>query len=148
MFTSITDFEREQRGVSRLPDSPNIPSAELKEAFDSLGNLSIDAFNNHIVEISAETGADNIGAQAPEGIAAAPRIQPILNAIVANMQASQHTHANKTVLDNIYAYIYPLGTIYSTTNSSFSPDEAFGGTWEAYSWTGDTSGLSHFVRIA
>lgn len=151
MFTTITTPEREQCGVSRLPDAPTVTAAELKQDFDSLGNLAIDKFIQHIDEISADTAADNIGAAVPDGLAVAPRVQPMLDAFyefIKALQTDSHTHENKDVLDDILNVIYPVGSIYSTTSDSFNPSTAFGGTWEAYTWTGDTSGLYHFVKTA
>jgi len=151
MFTTITDLERSRVGVSQLPDAPDMTSTDLKRQFDSTGNLAIDKFILHIDEITADTAADNIGAVVPDGVTAAPRLQPILNAIaviLGNLSTASHTHENKAVLDDILNVIYPVGSIFSTVNSLYDPSANLGGTWEAYTWTGDTSGLYHFVRIS
>lgn len=41
----ITAEDRQDKGVSGLPDTPNMTTAASQERFDSLGNLSIDKFN-------------------------------------------------------------------------------------------------------
>ena len=188
-FTTITEEEREDKGVTQLPDSPQITSNALKELFDSLGNLAIDKFITHIDEISDETACSNIGIEVPEGYAAVGNVQSVIDAIVAALNETKslaHTHGNKDTLDSITATIkqnydtlvamftgiqsvtnnltdsqttvpnshavvkgindavnganyvrpnqlldriYPVGSVYSTTSSTFNPSVTFGGTW-------------------
>lgn len=106
MFTTIRQAERDELGVSQLPDSPQITAAELKRLFDSLGNLAIDHFITHIDEISAETAASNIGVTVPQGYTSSPLLQSLLNEIVLKLSgalADRHTHSNKDTLDGITA---------------------------------------------
>lgn len=55
---------------------------------------------------------------------------------------ARHSHSNKTLLDSltdgdIYTWdhkatlndVYPVGSVYSTVDSTFSPGTSFGGTW-------------------
>lgn len=103
-FTSILDIERSDKGVSQLPDSPLISSTELKALFDSLGNLAIDKFITHINEISAESGAGNIGAVLPEGFTGSKNIQSILNQVgrkINSLDAASHQHINLDVLNGL-----------------------------------------------
>lgn len=104
MFTTITDEEREDKGVSQLPDSPLITSTELKALFDSLGNLAIDKFITHIEEISADTGSSNIGVQKPTGYTATGTLQNLLDEMCTKLLDAynkRHIHTNKEILDSI-----------------------------------------------
>lgn len=108
MFTTITQAERDELGVSQLPDSPQITAARLKELFDSLGNLAIDKFITHIEEISANTAAGNIGVTVPEGYSAVENMQSLIDEIVLKLNETmnmRHTHANKDTLDAITSEI-------------------------------------------
>jgi hypothetical protein len=72
--------------------------------FDSLGNLAIDKFITHINEISAETGAGNIGAVLPEGFTGSKNIQSILNQVgrkINSLDAASHQHINLDVLNGL-----------------------------------------------
>lgn len=205
MFTTITDEEREGKGVSGQPDSPQIPANQLKELFDSLANLSIDKFITHIEELEANTAAGNIGAVVPEGYSATESIQSLVDEIIMRLGSCEelkHSHANKDTLDAISSEtkngydalvamlqgidaiqnnltdstsgipnshavtsyvtnavrnanfvkpnqlldaIYPVGTVYTTTNASFNPNTAFGGVWSVLS---TEAGKKSFERTA
>ena len=192
-FKKITDVERENKGVSDLPDSPLLTPQELKNRFDSLGNLAIDRFNAHIDELTDSTAAANLAAVVPEQYTAVGNVQAILLAMANALQPArehEHTHANKATLDAItsdtktgydnlvnifngitqiintladsansiptahavsiaisvainnapfvksnqlFGLIYPVGSVYSTTNANFNPETAFGGTWNKIS---------------
>lgn len=50
----ITAEDRQNKGVSGLPDTPNMTTAAIQERFDTLGNLSIDKFNA-LVDAASDT---------------------------------------------------------------------------------------------
>lgn len=103
-FSTITDEEREGKGNVGQPDTPLLTTTEMQEQMDSLTNLAIDKFNNHIVEISLPSAAANIGCQVPEGMTADTYLQSVINAIsteALQSVSSRHTHPNKTTLDAI-----------------------------------------------
>ena len=107
-FSKITDADRLNKGVTGLSDTPNLETSEMQRKFDELANLSIDRFNNHIDEISANTGAANIGAAVPDGFTADNTLQSVINAIArgtSDNTAISHTHTNKSVLDLITAAV-------------------------------------------
>jgi len=107
-FSKITDADRLNKGVTGLSDTPNLETSEMQRKFDELANLSIDRFNNHIDEISANTGAANIGAAVPDGFTADNTVQSVLHAIArgtSDNTAISHTHTNKSVLDLITAAV-------------------------------------------
>lgn len=107
-FSKITDADRLNKGVTGLSDTPNLETSEMQRKFDELANLSIDRFNNHIDEISANTGAANIGAAVPDGFTADNTVQSVLNAIArgtSDNTAVAHTHTNKSVIDLITAVV-------------------------------------------
>lgn len=54
----ITAEDRLNKGVSGLPDTPNMTTAAIQERFDSLGNLSIDKFNA-LVDAASDTVDDS-----------------------------------------------------------------------------------------
>ena len=60
-FHQITNAEREGRGVSGLPNTPNLTPSQLQERFDSLGNLALDRLSELIDALNKETAAGNIG---------------------------------------------------------------------------------------
>lgn len=104
MFSKVDESKIRAAGVTPLPDSPLLQPAALKAKFDEKGDMALEAFNNHIDEISDTTGALNIGIRTPDGITANPNVQGNIDAIalIALLnQASRHTHNNKTVLDTI-----------------------------------------------
>ena len=104
MFSKVDKAKIAAAGVIPLPDSPQLQPSALKAKFDEKGDMALEAFNNHIDEISDTTGALNIGMRTPNGIVANPNIQGNIDAIaliVLLNQASRHSHANKEVLDTI-----------------------------------------------
>lgn len=108
MFTTITQAERDELGVSQLPDSPQITAARLKELFDSLGNLAIDKFITHIDEITENTAAGNIGVVVPADYSAVENLQSLLDEIILKLNETmgmRHTHVNKDTLDAITSEI-------------------------------------------
>ena len=105
-FTKITAQDRADKGVSGLPDSPNMTTSALQNRFDSLGNLGIDGLNRLIDELAAESAANNVGASVPSSLVANPNVQSVINSIssaINTLNAASHTHTNKAVLDNITA---------------------------------------------
>lgn len=103
-FTKITPADRIGKGNVGQPDTPGLTTAEMQELMDSLPNLAIDKFNNHIDELALDSAAANIGATPPEGIYANRNIQSILNTIafeLVSTEASSHNHYNKATLDEI-----------------------------------------------
>ncbi len=103
-FTTIESSELTDKGVSSLSDTPEMEASDLKERFDSLGNLAISKFQTHIREIEAETGAGSVGAKVPAGLNASANTQSIIDAIyllVKTLNEYHHNHGNKDVLDLI-----------------------------------------------
>lgn len=112
MITKITNEERADKGVTGLPDTPELPTMQMQQRFDSLGNLAIDGFNRAVDELNSfdtiSSGASHIGAVVPENIIASTNVQSILDAIAAvalTTSAGAHTHDNKAVLDAITAEV-------------------------------------------
>ena len=60
-FNKITSKDREGKGVSGLPNTPNLTPTQLQEQFDSLANLAIEKFNEFITALEAASAAGNIG---------------------------------------------------------------------------------------
>ena len=60
-FTKITSEDRADKGVSGLPDTPDMTAAKLQERFDSLANLAIDAINRLAHELGLASAASKIG---------------------------------------------------------------------------------------
>lgn len=60
-FKKITSEDREGKGVSGLPNTPNLTPTQLQEQFDSLANLAIEKFNEFIAALEAASAAKNIG---------------------------------------------------------------------------------------
>lgn len=103
-YTKVTDEDREGKGVTGLPDVPQLTTSEMQEKFDELGNVGIDALNNLIDELEDETGADSLGATVPEGLEAEANVGSILGALshgISNLEGDSHTHTNKETLDTI-----------------------------------------------
>ena len=105
-FTKITSADRNGKGVTGLPDSPQLTTLALQTKFDELGNLGIDGLNDHIDELEGITAAANIGATVPTGLTADENIQSVLNALqiaLGILDNTSHTHTNKSTLDSITA---------------------------------------------
>ena len=103
-FTTITNDDLMNKGVTDLPDTPNMAASELKQRFDSLGNLCVSKIQTLVSELEAETAAISLGATIPSGLSAYKNVQSIidaLNAIVQQNAQARHTHDNKAVLDTI-----------------------------------------------
>ena len=60
-FTKVTSDDKKDKGVSGLPDVPSMTANELKERFDSLANLAIDAINTLATELGLDSAASKIG---------------------------------------------------------------------------------------
>jgi len=106
-FTRITNADLVNKGVTSLPDTPDMAASELKQRFDSLGNLCVQKINAIVDELEAEMASLSLGASIPEGCGATQKkVQDILNAlntIVQQNAGDRHNHANKAVLDTITA---------------------------------------------
>ena len=114
-FTKITPEDRQGKGNVGQPDTPLLTTTEMQEQMDSLANLAIDKFNNHIDEISSQLGANNVGMEVPDGITALPSVGSILDAVASEMALAirdRHIHNNKSVLDTLTAdYMASINTI-------------------------------------
>lgn len=95
-FTRITNSEMNTHGVRGLPDTPNLSAYDMQRKFDELSTdvlrPAIDRLMNELEDTSA---ASNIGVEVPEGFVSDPNLQSMLE----NMAQSNHSHANKEVLD-------------------------------------------------
>ena len=103
-FTKITPADRIGKGNVGQADTPGLTTSEMQELMDSLPNLAIDKFNNHIDELGMESAATNIGATPPDGILANKNIQSILNTLAYQLglvEVNNHSHSNKETLDEI-----------------------------------------------
>ena len=104
-FTTITNLDLANKGVTTLPDTPDMEASELKQRFDSLGNLCVSKIKTLVSELEAETASVSLGASIPEGLpAGAKKVQSIidaLNVIVQQNAECRHNHANMDVLNSI-----------------------------------------------
>lgn len=107
-FTKILDSDREGKGNVGQPDTPLLTTTEMQEQMDSLTNMAIDKFNDHIDELEAPTAAQNVGCTVPDGYTADEKMQSVIDAIALEAQqsiAARHTHSNKATLDAISATV-------------------------------------------
>lgn len=106
-FTRITNADLVNKGVTSLPDTPDMAASELKQRFDSLGNLCVQKINAIVTELEAEMASVSLGASVPEGLpTSVKKVQDILNALNTIVQQNandRHNHINKAVLDTITA---------------------------------------------
>jgi len=104
-FTTITEDEQDEMGVTGLADTPALDTADMQAKFDELGNAAIDWIQTHVSELEASTAAASIGCAVPTGItASSTTVQAVIKAIAAIAVANNtnsHTHSNKSVLDAI-----------------------------------------------
>lgn len=103
-FTTITNADLVNKGVSSLADTPDMEASELKMRFDSLANLAIDKIKTIVTELEEETASISLGASVPTGVTAAKNVQSILDAlnmIVQQNAENRHNHLNKEILDTI-----------------------------------------------
>ncbi len=107
-YTKVTDNQRAGKGVTGLPDIPQLSTADMQAKFDELGNIGIDALNHLIDELESQNGADSLGAKVPAGITADPNVGSILVAyglLLNNLGSKAHVHANSNVLNSISAEV-------------------------------------------
>lgn len=103
-FTTITTADLTNKGVVGLPDTPDMEASELKQRFDSLGNLAVDRIKTLVSELEMESASISLGASVPMGLTASKNIQSIINAlnnIVQRNAELRHTHINYDVLETI-----------------------------------------------
>lgn len=103
-YKKVTEADRVGKGVSGLPDVPQLTTGDMQAKLDELGNLSIDALNNLIDELESSKGADSLGAKVPTGINAEPNVGSILVAyglLLNNLGSKAHEHSNSDVLNSI-----------------------------------------------
>lgn len=103
-YTKVTEEDRQGKGVTGLPDVPQLTTGDMQAKLDELGNMGIDALNGLIDELEAVTGADSLGATVPEGITASPNVGSIIAAyglLLSTLQSSAHIHLNYEALNSI-----------------------------------------------
>ena len=103
-FTTITPADLVNKGVTSLPDTPDMEASELKMRFDSLANLAIDKIKTLVEELEDETASISLGASVPAGLTSAKNVQAVINAlntIVQQNATERHSHSNMDVLDTI-----------------------------------------------
>lgn len=104
MFSKITEADLNNKGVSGLPDTPNLSTSEMQAKFDELSkDVIVPKFNNLVEELSAQSASDNIGITPPEkftGDTIKALIYEIVEIVLSN-QLKSHEHSNKGILDGI-----------------------------------------------
>ena len=123
-FNRVTDADKDDKGVTGLPDTPNMTTADLQARFDSLGNLGLDKLNQLMDELEDTTAAGNIGIKCPSTVAAGNTLQAVINALANYTDkntTNSHTHSNKDVLDGISA---DSKTGWDKTSQKFSDIES------------------------
>jgi hypothetical protein len=107
-YKKVTEADREGKGVSGLPDVPQLTTGDMQAKLDELGNMGIDALNHLIDELESAKGADSLGAKVPDGITAEPNVGSILMAyglLLNNLENKAHEHSNKDVLNSITSLV-------------------------------------------
>lgn len=105
-FNRVVDADKDNKGVSGLPDTPNMTAAELQARFDSLAELALTKLNQLMDELENTSAAGNVGVIAPSTVKAGNTLQAVINALANSVNKNttdSHTHANKEVLDAISA---------------------------------------------
>lgn len=103
-FTTITTADLVNKGVTSLADTPDMEASELKQRFDSLGNLCVEKIRALVSELEAETASISLGCSVPQGIQSAQNVQAIINAlnvIVQQNAQNRHNHQNMDVLNTL-----------------------------------------------
>ena len=111
----ITAADRQDKGVTGLPDTPNMPTTVIQERFDSLGNLAIDKFNA-LVD-GASDSVDGSDTKFPTNKAIVDYISGEGGAIIDDNTPSTHKAYSSSKVENMYAAI-PGNLINDTTPSS------------------------------
>ena len=108
-FTSIMASDLKDKGVTGLPDTPQLTTEEMQRKFDELAKeVLVPAFNRLIKELGEESAASNIGISIPEGLGVDPNIAAIIAWLLSDSAVSdrmRHSHSNKAVLDLITATV-------------------------------------------
>lgn len=93
-FTTITDNELVNMGVTGLPDTPELTTEEMQAQFDEYPQFLKDKFKTHITELEANTAAADIGMEVPESLQdendpLPEKVQPVIDEIAARVQSQQ-----------------------------------------------------------
>lgn len=104
-FSTITEEQQENMGVTGLPDTPALDTHDMQAKFDELGNAAIDWIQRFVTELEAATAAASVGCAVPPGIAVTEQKLQNVIAAIARLAVSNddkaHSHANKATLDSI-----------------------------------------------
>lgn len=88
-FAKITEEELAAVGVEQLDDRPVMASAAMKAKFEETAKqLLAPKFNALVEALNAATGAENLGAQALEGLSGT-NVQAVLEALLAYVKAHE-----------------------------------------------------------
>lgn len=88
-FAKITEEELAEVGVEQLDDRPVMASAAMKAKFEETAKqLLAPKFNALVEALNAATGAENLGAQAPEGLSGT-NAQAVLEALLDYIKAHE-----------------------------------------------------------
>lgn len=100
-FTRITEEDIKNKGVSGLPDTPNLPVADMQAKFDELSkDVIVPKVNALVDELESENASANIGIIPPDGFAG-KSVQELCDefASVFGANESSHVHTNMPILD-------------------------------------------------
>ena len=129
----ITSFDTFDKGVVGLPDAPNLSVTDLQKKFDELAtDVIIPIFNTLVDQLMAKTGASEIGARAPDGI------------------ASESTNIQDVIRD-VYEACKSIGNMMNTTydknkNGIVDDSERLGGELPAYYQPKQDSNLQTYAK--
>lgn len=105
-FTRITEEDIKNKGVSGLPDTPNLSVSEMQAKFEELEtDVIIPKFNELVDELESGTAAANIGIVPPDGFTG-NTVQGLVDEFsetLNNVDDAKHSHSNKVVIDRFTA---------------------------------------------
>ena len=103
-FPKIIQEDIVNKGVTGLPDTPNLTTAEMQKKFDELSlDVLIPKYNALVDALMATTASEYIGVVAPEG-RTGENLQALLvglNNVLTACENAKHEHENKDSLDSL-----------------------------------------------
>lgn len=125
-FPKITEELTVNKGVTGLPDTPELSAGEMQQKFDELSKDVIIPFvNEHIDLLNAENGAENIGAKPTPNMSGTEKtLQEVLDAL-DNMSHTSLDGAKFDVVNGHLIITYADGTVGDLGAIAFDPKGEF-----------------------
>lgn len=155
-YTKITEADLVGKGVTGLPDTPNLSTSDMQAKFDELvKDVVVPKHNSLVDDLEATTGASNLGALSPTGTASNVQTEldnryPI-STVTQLLNNKVDKEEGKTLSTNDFSagYKYKLDGIEDNANNYVLPkgtQTTLGGVkGDGATFTIDENGVGHAI---